>query len=69
MTTWSNQSKNFSSFSNASKNSSTFSNISKTLLNSFLLMETSDKLLMESGDGLILETAGTTVSWSNLTKN
>ena len=69
MTTWSNQSKNSSSFSNASKNSSTFSNISKTLLNSFLLMETSDKLLMESGDGLILETAGTTVSWSNLTKN
>ena len=55
MTTWSNQ----------SKNSTTFSNISKTLLYSELLLENGDARLLENDDFLILELAGSGDTWAN----
>lgn len=69
MTTWANGSKNSTTFANLSKSASTFANQAKTLIYSFLLMESSDALLMESGENLLLESAGSGDTWNNINKS
>lgn len=56
MITWTNQSKNSSSFGNTAQSSpSSYLNQPQSLFQEFLLLETGDHLLLETGDRIILE--------------
>lgn len=55
MTTWTQQTKNSSSYSDLTKNSSSYSNTPKVSSSDYLLMEDNSYLLQEDGYKFILE--------------
>lgn len=59
MTTW----------TNTSKNTSTYSNIDKSVMSSAILLESGYKILLESGYAMLLESEGQATQWSNNSKN
>ena len=65
---WTNTTKNASSFTNQTKNSATFSNIVKSLAKLYILRENGFKLLRENGYGLLRECDSLPI-WANATKN
>lgn len=69
MTTWTDQSKNSSSYSDSSKSSSTWTDQHQSFVH-FLLVETGGFLLLEDGGRIILEPSNvSTVTWTDQTKN
>lgn len=63
---WTNATKNSTTFSNIAKNAATFANAVKHILVNFLLKEDSSYLLLETGDKIILEDSS---PWSYQAKN
>ena len=66
-TSWTNTTKNASTFTNQTKNSATFTNQSKTLTDLFLLIDDTFVLLIDNTYKTLIDTCAT--PWANQTKN
>lgn len=69
MTTWTNTSKNSSSYSNTSKSSTSYTNQAINVVYSKILLESGFNILLESGSNLLLEATGVNDTWTNLVKS